>query len=982
MSSSSSPIPSNLLIKIASVAGHSLVFVSQSSGSSNVYPSDLVAALVEQPEFDSPISPPPSDSEALNKYETSNTLKVKRFDLEEAHIELTDLHNLYEFDTRSELFEWLKEHAPERLDQKDIELAVEFDKSKEMKGLVTEVVENALEVKSLKNTGVITPSPDRQKLIVTLRSPRKRPVNPFPPASSDEELLDAMPIRKPQSFFKDNPAISRVLATDAPKPFRKSKILESDDAETFSDSPKPNSRFIDSPATVENEVSHIYPEIVLQLDCLRNDEFVESLYKFMIKKQRPIQKAPSLGYQTLDLFKLYKSVVSRGGMDEVTRLQAWKSIYQDLGIPTMSTSASYNTRTNYKKFLYLYELEHFDPQTRKLISQNTRDQTDIDSKNTFQFDMDSFVRIRAEDNSIYFGKIISQLKRTINLYYIQYNGWSSSHDEWVLETSLEPLLPDEMNCVENAIKLSSNGSPNKKLLSKLSNPAPNRSSKTNRIVELNDVQYYLYEGTAGAIGAPFRTSSTAATAGYNSSDDAPFSEGSPLKLPPRTRGPSKVNSRVSRRDSFSSEDADINIDADSDSEIENKFEIARSSPVTKQKSKRGRSSDVTSNSLEYKELMKNGRKRRLVNQCRTPFEFIQHDNPNPAENFDWLDVTLSPPRPLNDIVSYDDECEGYYPRSISHPCENSVSIDNVLRKQTTVCNGSSSVSVKIPKEWCCDWLKESEGDHILKSFYGLQLFSFDPEKSVTLSRNALRFAATRKGCCLPLEKNSRNNFCSSPIEMKAVPHITVDPKVISKFREVSDIKASITRHDTIVQQTKRPKLYINVRVDSPSVVKSCLMTLSTKSSPGSTSEIQSCPKFMPVPYRFSNGIQNSSILSNKDEILNNQRDVKNMLHRKRQELTKDFLKIHDLSGNTKKSPSDASESSMSVSVSGYGSLKEMLSNPTTKIVGLLPENMEYEGRISILAGTSYKPTQLCFSLHETLPCSCNRAVVQRSLPPF
>ena len=47
-------------------------------------------------------------------------------------------------------------------------------------------------------------------------------------------------------------------------------------------------------------------------------------------------------------------------MDEVTRKQEWKLVYQDLEIPTMSTSASYNTRTNYKKYLYLYELEMCD----------------------------------------------------------------------------------------------------------------------------------------------------------------------------------------------------------------------------------------------------------------------------------------------------------------------------------------------------------------------------------------------------------------------------------------------------------------------------------------------------------------------------------------------------------------------------------------------------------------------------------------------
>lgn len=93
---------------------------------------------------------------------------------------------------------------------------------------------------------------------------------------------------------------------------------------------------------------------------MSKDAFLKDLYSFMQARGQPISKLPSLGYQELDLYLLYQLVIARGGMDEVTRKQEWKLVYQDLGIPTMSTSASYNTRTNYKKYLYLYELEHCD----------------------------------------------------------------------------------------------------------------------------------------------------------------------------------------------------------------------------------------------------------------------------------------------------------------------------------------------------------------------------------------------------------------------------------------------------------------------------------------------------------------------------------------------------------------------------------------------------------------------------------------------
>ena len=77
--------------------------------------------------------------------------------------------------------------------------------------------------------------------------------------------------------------------------------------------------------------------------------FLTNLYSFMETQGQPIIKPPKLGFRDLDLHKLYKAVVKRGGMDYVTRRQLWKEVYLELGIPTMSTSASYNTRTNYKK---------------------------------------------------------------------------------------------------------------------------------------------------------------------------------------------------------------------------------------------------------------------------------------------------------------------------------------------------------------------------------------------------------------------------------------------------------------------------------------------------------------------------------------------------------------------------------------------------------------------------------------------------------
>ena len=225
----------------------------------------------------------------------------------------------------------------------------------------------------------------------------------------------------------------------------------------------------------------------------------------------------------------------------------------------MSTSASYNTRTNYKKFLYLYELEHFDSQSHtvalpgKTLDEG-REGNGESGDGGFQFRNDFYVGVRGLDEQLYYGKIVSRLRRSVNLYYIQYNGWSNSHDEWVPENVIEkvpnPQNPDgEQEASQSQIK-------------RLSNPPPNRSSKTNHIVDFGAVQFYLYEGVNGGNGgegggeylggpAPLRSSriKSLGNASAGDSSDGESDGGSSMypkggstsfsHLPPRTRGPSK-----------------------------------------------------------------------------------------------------------------------------------------------------------------------------------------------------------------------------------------------------------------------------------------------------------------------------------------------------------------------------------------------------------------------------------------------------------
>ncbi len=136
---------------------------------------------------------------------------------------------------------------------------------------------------------------------------------------------------------------------------------------------------------------------------LSREEFMNDLNEFLVKNNQPIVRQPSLGYQSLDLYLLYKLVIKRGGMDKVTRNQEWKLVYQDLNIPTMSTSASYNTRTNYKKYLYLYELEHCD---------FADEQRPLDAKP--KYTVGEFVRIVSSVNEgqVYFAQVILLFYKT------------------------------------------------------------------------------------------------------------------------------------------------------------------------------------------------------------------------------------------------------------------------------------------------------------------------------------------------------------------------------------------------------------------------------------------------------------------------------------------------------------------------------------------------------------------------------------------
>lgn len=96
------------------------------------------------------------------------------------------------------------------------------------------------------------------------------------------------------------------------------------------------------------------------------EEFNRSLRKFYESHNEAL-KVPQIGGSQLDLYILYKEVVSRGGFQQVSTNKLWKEVVSALALPSSCTSASYNLRQHYFKILYGYEQEFFFKKSERNI---------------------------------------------------------------------------------------------------------------------------------------------------------------------------------------------------------------------------------------------------------------------------------------------------------------------------------------------------------------------------------------------------------------------------------------------------------------------------------------------------------------------------------------------------------------------------------------------------------------------------------------
>ncbi|XP_077350649.1 aT-rich interactive domain-containing protein 5B [Festucalex cinctus] len=89
----------------------------------------------------------------------------------------------------------------------------------------------------------------------------------------------------------------------------------------------------------------------------REDEqaFLVELYKYMKKRDTPIERIPFLGFKQINLWTMFQAAQKLGGYELITVRRQWKHVYDELGGNPSSTSAATCTRRHYERLLLAYE---------------------------------------------------------------------------------------------------------------------------------------------------------------------------------------------------------------------------------------------------------------------------------------------------------------------------------------------------------------------------------------------------------------------------------------------------------------------------------------------------------------------------------------------------------------------------------------------------------------------------------------------------
>ncbi|XP_071563691.1 uncharacterized protein [Temnothorax nylanderi] len=101
-------------------------------------------------------------------------------------------------------------------------------------------------------------------------------------------------------------------------------------------------------------------------------KFITDVQSFMNSRGTPVGKMPLLGYRQIDLFLFYTKVQMLGGYDSVSAGRMWKTIYDDIGGNTGSTSAATITRRHYERLLLPYERYQRGEETKVRLNHGRR----------------------------------------------------------------------------------------------------------------------------------------------------------------------------------------------------------------------------------------------------------------------------------------------------------------------------------------------------------------------------------------------------------------------------------------------------------------------------------------------------------------------------------------------------------------------------------------------------------------------------------
>ena len=73
-------------------------------------------------------------------------------------------------------------------------------------------------------------------------------------------------------------------------------------------------------------------------------------------------KVPQIGGKELNLCKLFKAAILRGGFQRVTTNKLWKEIVNQFEIPSSCTSASFTLKSHFTRCLWQYEKKFYESQ--------------------------------------------------------------------------------------------------------------------------------------------------------------------------------------------------------------------------------------------------------------------------------------------------------------------------------------------------------------------------------------------------------------------------------------------------------------------------------------------------------------------------------------------------------------------------------------------------------------------------------------------